>query len=114
MIKDGIIINQKSPNGYDLFYKKLSTDNDNINPTQKRSATNTPPRFLSDSFTPPQDHIKTHVIDKKNTVQQSEDVELKAQFFVLKSYVMCEISALVQKIEEISESVKTTLNNLKP
>ena len=26
MIKDGIIINKKSPNGYDAFYRKLSTD----------------------------------------------------------------------------------------
>ena len=110
MIKNGIIINQKSPNGCDSFYKKLSTDNDNINPTQQRSATNTPPCFLSDTFTPPQDHKKTHVIDKIKTVQQSEE----SQFSALKSYVMYEISALVQKIEQISESVNTTLNNLKP
>ena len=35
MIKDGIIINKKSPNVYDSFYRKPSTDNDNINPSQQ-------------------------------------------------------------------------------
>ena len=113
MIKDGIIINKKSPNGYDAFYRKLSTDNHNINPSQQPSATNTPSRFLSDTFTPPQDNIKTPVINKIKNVQQSEDAKLDAQFPTLKGYVMCEISALVQKTEQISESVNTTLNNLK-
>ena len=109
MIKDEIIINKKSPNGYHLFYRKLSTDNNNINPSQQPSARNTPSRFLSDIFTPPQDHIKIPVIDKIKNVQQSEDAKLEAQFSALESYVICEISALVQKIEQISES----LNNLK-
>ena len=109
MIKDGIIISKKSTNRYDSFYRKLSTDNDNINPSQQPSATNTPSRFLSDTFTAPQNNIKTSVIDKIKNVQQSEDAKLEAQLSALKSYVICEISALVQKIEQISES----LNNLK-
>ena len=109
MIKDGIIINKKSSNGYDSFYRKLSTDNDNINPSQQPSAANTPSRFLNDTFTPPQDNIKTPVIEKIKNVQQSEDAKLEAQFSALKSYVICEISTLVNKIEQISES----LNNLK-
>ena len=109
MIKDGIISNKKSPNEYDSFYRKLSTDNDNINPSQQPSAINTPSHFLSDTFTPPQNNIKTPVIDKIKNVKQSEDAKLEAQFSALKSYVICGISALVQKIEQISES----LNNLK-
>ena len=109
MIKDGIIINKKSSNGYDSFYRKLSTDNDNINPSQQPSAANTPSRFLNDTFTPPQDNIKTPVIEKIKNVQESEDAKLEAQFPALKSYVICEISTLVNKIEQISES----LNNLK-
>ena len=66
MVKDGIIRrrNKKSRNGYDSFYRKLSTDNDNINPSQQPSATNSPPRLLSDTFTPPQDNIKTAVFVK--------------------------------------------------
>ena len=114
MIKDGIIINKKSPNGDDSFYRKLNTDNDNINPSQLPSATNTPSRFLSDTFTPPQDNTQTPVTDKIKNVLQSEDIsKLEAQFSALKSYVMCETSALVQKTEQILESVNTTLNNLK-
>ena len=42
-------------------------------------------------------------------MQQSEDTKLEVQFSAIKSYVIREISALVQKIEQISES----LNNLK-
>ena len=42
-------------------------------------------------------------------MQQSEDAKLEAQFSALKSYIICEISVLVQKIEQISGS----LNNLK-
>ena len=68
MIKDGITLNKKSPNRYDSFYMKLSTDNDNINPRQQPSATNTPFRFLRDTFTPPQDNIQNPVIDKIKNV----------------------------------------------
>ena len=86
MIKDGIIINKKSPNRYDSFYRKLSTDNDNINPSQQPSATNTPSCFLNDTFTPPQDNMQTPVIDKIRSVQQSEDVsKIEGQFSGLKS-----------------------------
>ena len=53
MIKDGTIINKKSLNGYDLFHRKLSTGNDNIN-LGKQPKTNTASHFLSDNFTPPQ------------------------------------------------------------
>ena len=98
MIKDGIIINKKSPSGYNSFYRKLSTDNDNINPSLQPSATNSPSHFLSDTFTPLHNNIQTTVIDKIKNVQQSEDAKLDAQFSALKSYVMCEICALVQKI----------------
>ena len=61
MIKDGIIINKNSPNEYDSFYKKLSSNNDNINPRQQYprqqpSATYTSSRFLSNTFTLPQDN----------------------------------------------------------
>ena len=61
MIKDGIIINKNSPNECDSFYKKLSSDNDNINPRQQyprqqHSATYTSSRFLSNTFTLPQDN----------------------------------------------------------
>ena len=56
-VKDGIIIiNKKSPNEYDSSCRKLSTDKNNINPSQQPSATNTPFRFLSDTFTPQQDN----------------------------------------------------------
>ena len=114
IIKDGTIINKKSPNRYDSFYRKLSTDNDNMNPSQQPSATNTQFRFLSERFKSPQDNIRTPVIDKIKNGQQSEDVsKLEAQFSALKSYIMCEISTSVQKIEQISESVNTTLSNLK-
>ena len=34
MIKDRIIINKKSPNGYESFYRKLSIVIDNISPSQ--------------------------------------------------------------------------------
>ena len=64
MIKDG---------RYDSFYRKLSSDNDNINPSQRPSATNTPFRFLNDTFTPPQDNIQTPVIDK---ISKSVDTTL--------------------------------------
>ena len=47
MIKNEIIINKKSPNGCDSFYSKLSTDNENINPSQQPSATNTPSRLTN-------------------------------------------------------------------
>ena len=108
-----MIINKKSPNGYDSFYGKLSPD-DNINPNQQSSATNTPSRFLNNTFTPPQDNIQTPIIGKIKSVQQSEVVsKLGAQFSALKSYVMCKIFTLVKKIEQISESVNTTLSNLK-
>ena len=113
MIKDGIIINKKSLNEYDSFYRKLSTDNDNINPSQQPSATNAPSCFLSDTFTPPQDNIKIPAIDKIRNVQQNEDPKLEVQFSALKNYAVCEISALVQKIEQIPERVNTTLNKLK-
>ena len=114
MIKNGTIKNRKSSNGYDSFYRKLSTDNDNINPSQQPSATNTPFRFLKDTFTPSQDNIQTPVIDKIKNVQKSEDVsKLETQFSALKSYVMCEISTLVRKIEQISKSVNTTLSSVK-
>ena len=53
MIKDGIIINNESRNGSDSFYRKVSTDNDNIDPSQQPSATNTPYRFLNDTFVSP-------------------------------------------------------------
>ena len=53
MIKDGTIINKESLNGYDLFHRKLSTGNDNIN-LGKQPKTNTASHFLSDNFTPPQ------------------------------------------------------------
>ena len=66
---EGIILQMKSANGYDSFYRKLITDNDNINPSQQPSATNTPSRFLSDTFTSPQDNIKATVIDKIKHVQ---------------------------------------------
>ena len=33
-----------------------NTDNDNINPSQQPSATNTPSRFLSDTSTHPQEN----------------------------------------------------------
>ena len=47
-------------------------------------------------------------------MQQSEDVsKLQAQFSTVKSYVMCEISTLVQKIGQILESVNTIFSNLK-
>ena len=84
MIKDGIIINKKSSNGYDSFYRKLSTDNDNINPSQQPFAANTPSRFLSDTSTHPQENIQAPVIDKINNVQQSEDAKLEAQFSALR------------------------------
>ena len=114
MVKDGIILNKKSPNGYDSFYRKLSTDNDNINPRQQPSVTNTPFRFLNDTCMPPQDNIQNPVIGKIRNVQQSEDVsKLEAKFSALKSYVMCRISILVQKIEQISENASTMLSNLK-
>ena len=115
MMKDGIIIiNKKSPNGYDSFYGKLSPDNDNINPNQQPSTTNTPSRFLNETFTPSQDIIQTPIIGKIKSVQQSEVVlKLGAPFSALKSYVMCKISTLVKKIEQISESVNTTLSDLK-
>ena len=114
VVKDGIILNKKSPNGYDSFYRKLSTDNDNINPRQQPSVTNTPFRFLSDTCTPPQDNIQNPVIGKIRNVQQSEDVsKLEAKFSALKSCVMCWISILVQKIEQISENANTMLSNLK-
>ena len=114
VVKDGIILNKKSPNGYDSFYRKLSTDNDNINPRQQPSVTNTPFRFLNDTCTPPQDNIQNPVIGKIRNVQQSEDVsKLEAKFSALKSYVMCRISILVQKIEQISENANTMLSNLK-
>ena len=114
MVKDGIILNKKSPNGYDSFYRKLSTDNDNINRRQQPSVTNTPFRFLNYTCTPPQDNIQNPVIGKIRNVQQSEDVsKLEAKFSALKSYVMCRISILVQKIEQISENASTMLSNLK-
>lgn len=114
IIKDGTIINKKSPNRYDSFYRKLSTDNDNMNPSQQPSATNNQFRFLSERFKSPQDNIQTPVIDKIKNERQSEDVsKLEAQFSALKSYIMCEISPSVQEIEQISESVNTTLSNLK-
>ena len=47
MIKNEIIINKKSPNGCDSFYSKLSTDNENINPSEQPSATNTPSRLTN-------------------------------------------------------------------
>ena len=37
-------------------------------------------------------------------MQQSEDAKLEAQFSVLNSYVICGISALAQKIEQMLES----------
>ena len=46
IIKDGIIINKKSTNWYDSFYRKLSNYNDNINPSQQ-PATNTQSHFLN-------------------------------------------------------------------
>ena len=108
MIKDGIIINKKSPNGYDSFCRKFNTDKDNFNPRQQPSAINTPSRFLNDTFTPPQDNIETPVIDKIKNVQQSEDAKLEAKFSALKCYISSEISALLQKIEQILESFNTT------
>ena len=46
MIKNEIVINKKSPNGCDSFYSKLSTDNENINPSQQ-PATNTSSRLTN-------------------------------------------------------------------
>ena len=76
IIRDGVIRNKKLPNGYDSFYRKLSTDNDNIKPSQQLSEANTPSRFLRDTFTPPQDNMQTPVIDKIKNVQQSEDARV--------------------------------------
>ena len=78
VIKDGIIIKKKSPNRCDSFYGKLSTDNDNINPSQQPSVTNTPSCSLSDAFTLPQDNIQIPVIDKIKNAQKSEDAKLEA------------------------------------
>ena len=66
-VKDGIIINTKSPNKYDSSCRKLSTDKNNINPSQQPSATNTPFHFLSDTFTPPQDKVnKVNPVDTEH------------------------------------------------
>ena len=47
MIKNEIKINTKSPIGYDSFYSKLSTNNENINPSQQPSAANTSSRLTN-------------------------------------------------------------------
>ena len=86
MIKDGIIINKKSPNGYDSFYRKVNTNNDNINPGQQPSATNTQSRFLSDTFTLPQDNIKTPVVDK---ILEFKKRKILIESFVYSNFNYC-------------------------
>lgn len=53
MIKDGIKLINKLSN----VITETNTDNDNIEPSQQPTATNTPSRFLNDTLTPPQDNI---------------------------------------------------------
>ena len=71
---------RRAPNGYDSFYRKLNADNENINPSQQPSATNTPSRFLSDAFTPPEDIIQTSVINKIKNVQKLKTQNSKHKF----------------------------------
>ena len=61
-----------------------------------------PGRLLNVSFTFNLGPVSTGKMEK-----------FEAHCSVLKSYVMCKISALVQKLGEILESVNTTFNNLK-
>ena len=109
------IVNKNSPNWYDSFYRKLSKDSGNPNQSQQHLDIGTSSKSISNTFAPPKDDIRTPVTAKQmEEHEHKKDLsKMEARFSNLKSSVLCEISALGYKIEEISNSVNTALKNFK-
>ena len=95
MINHGIIVNKKSPNGYDSFYRKLSNDNGNPNQSQQHLDLGTTYKLINDTFVPPEDGTLTTVTGKQIEWDgdKKDSSKMEAQYSALKTYGLCEISS---------------------
>ena len=105
------IVNEKSPNWYDSFYRKLSNDNGNPNQNQQHIYIDTSSKSISNTFAPPKDDILSPVTgNQMEEHEHNKDLsKMEAQFSNLKNSILCDMSALGHKVAELSNSVNTAL-----
>ena len=132
LIAQNDVFNKKTAQGQDSFYKvnEKEVPLPNASPSIEISNTQSPitsdNEILEPSEEEPRDFDKTSntIIDIQTpTLQKSLSYEnlgtpqdirnIRVQFSVLKSHVMCELSSLNQKISSPSENLEKAVNNMK-
>ena len=132
LIAKNDVFNKKTAQGQDSFYKvnEKEVPLPNASPSIEISNTQSPiisdNEILEPSEEEPRDSDKTSntILDIQTpTLQKSlsyENLEtpqdirnIRVQFSVLKSHVMCELSSLNQKISSLSENLEKVVNNMK-
>ena len=132
LIAQNDVFNKKTAQGQDSFHKVNEKEVPLPNASPSIEISNTQSPIISDneileaSEEEPRDFDKTSntIIDIQTpTLQKSlsyENLEtpqdirnIRLQFSVLKSHVMCELSSLNQKISSLSENLKKVVNDMK-
>ena len=124
LIKENLIINKKTPSGFDSFFRNNASQNDEtmssviVDKNQDKNEV-----ILDESVTfchpTPQVHNDTDAPLPQNTFTPAKKpesdmstVKIEALITALKSYVSCEISMINAKLTSFSEHINKTISNL--